>query len=138
MIKEAIKLGKAADAGNALEKEVDVARVVKVLEGLAKNEAGCLWEINRSDRAYRMQYELFRQDKLPQSKSMLATILDRILRPKDELKKVQQEVKGDKLPRLPISSNSSCQAVPESSPTPMAGHTKGLSWRSKAAAERKT
>ncbi len=98
MIKEAIKLGKAADAGNALEKEVDVARVVKVLEGLAKNEAGCLWEINRSDRAYRMQYELFRQDKLPQSKSMLATILDRILRPKDELKKVQQEVKGDKLP----------------------------------------
>lgn len=98
MIKEAIKLGKAADANNALDKEADVARVVKELQTLAKNETGCLWEINRSDRAYEMQYELFRQDKLPQSKSMLATILDRILRPKDELKKVQQEVKGDKLP----------------------------------------
>jgi hypothetical protein len=45
-----------------------------------------------------MQYELFRQDKLPQSRSMLATILDRILRPKDELKNVNQRVKGTKLP----------------------------------------
>ncbi len=45
-----------------------------------------------------MQYELFRQDKLTQSQSMLATILDRILRPKDELRNVNQRVKGDRLP----------------------------------------
>jgi hypothetical protein len=98
MIKEAITIGRAAKADDSFEKQADVARVIKELTSLANNQPGCVWAINRSDLAFRMQYELFRQDKLPQSRSMLATVLDRILRPKDELKNVSQEVKGDKLP----------------------------------------
>ncbi len=69
-------------------------RVLQELEALSKGNASSAWQVNRSDKAFEMQYELFRQDKLPQSRSMLATILDRILRPKDELKKVDQKVKG--------------------------------------------
>ncbi len=98
MIKEAITYGKIDQPNSQLDSEPDVARVIAALKKLSNGQAGCLWEISRADRAFRMQYELFRQDKLPQSRSMLATILDRILRPKDELKNVSQRVKGDKLP----------------------------------------
>ena len=99
MIKEAITASKKVGATtHLLEKEVDVAKVLQPLFGQAKNQPCSVWQINRSDRAFEMQYELFRQDKLPQSRSMLATILDRILRPKDELKNVNQRVKGDRLP----------------------------------------
>ncbi len=98
MIKEAITLGKINQPNSQLDSEPDVARVIEALKKQSNDQAGCLWEISRADRAFRMQYELFRQDKLPQSRSMLATILDRILRPKDELKNTAQRVKGDKLP----------------------------------------
>jgi hypothetical protein len=98
MIKEAITLAKSSNPNSALENQPDVAKVVEQLKKISEKQPSCVWEISRNDRAYRMQYELFRQDKLPQSRSMLATILDRILRPKDELKKAQQNVKGAKLP----------------------------------------
>ncbi len=101
MIKEAITASKKMDVvptEQLLEKEADVQRVLSHLFGNPELGPASVWQINRSDKAFRMQYELFRQDKLPQSKSMLATILDRILRPKDELKNVNQRVKGDKLP----------------------------------------
>ena len=78
--------------------EPDVALVLKAIEKLNKNRPLSVWQINRTDRAFKMQYELFRQDKLPQSKSMIATLFDRLLRPKDEVKPVNQKVKGDKLP----------------------------------------
>lgn len=95
-IKEAILLGKAGVS--QFESEADVKLVMEKLNRAGNAQPGSMWEISRSDRAFRMQYELFRQDKLPQSQSMLATLLDRILRPKDELKNVSQDVKGDKLP----------------------------------------
>jgi hypothetical protein len=98
MIKEAITLGKIDQLNSQLDAEPDVVRVIGALKKLSNDQPGCLWEISRPDRAFRMQYELFRQDKLPQSRSMLATILDRILRPKDELKDTAQRVKGNKLP----------------------------------------
>lgn len=97
MIKEAITADKAG-AKKLLENEPDVKKVRELLKEIANNNPSCVWQINRADRAFEMQYELFRQDKLPQSRSMLATILDRLLRPKDEIKKVDQKVKGDKLP----------------------------------------
>jgi len=98
MIKEAITAAMKTGEKELLENEADVQRVLKNLFPNENSETPSVWQINRSDKAFRMQYELFRQDKLPQSRSMLATILDRILRPKDELKNVNQRVKGDKLP----------------------------------------
>ena len=97
MIKQAITISQTQKP-SPLDQQDDVARVISNLQGQGKGEAGCLWEINRTERAFRMQYELFRQDKLPQSRSILATVIDRILRPKDELKEVNQRVKGDRLP----------------------------------------
>ena len=57
-------------------------------------------QVTRSDRAFEMQYELFRQDILPESRSMMATILDKILKPKDGRQTQVQRVKGDKLPQF--------------------------------------
>jgi hypothetical protein len=98
MIKDAINQAQSDGKQGTLETEADVAKVLSELKQQAGDNRECVWEVSRADRAFRMQYELFRQDKLPQSRSILATILDRILRPKDELKNVDQRVKGAKLP----------------------------------------
>jgi len=96
MIKEAIERNSQRES--LILVEPDVALVLKAIEKLNNNKPLSVWQINRTDRAFKMQYELFRQDKLPQSKSMVATLFDRLLRPKDEVKPVNQKVKGDKLP----------------------------------------
>jgi len=101
MIKEAIDrniLSNLNNKSSEFESEKDVQRVMKAIEKLNKGITPCAWQVNRTDKAFKMQYELFRQDKLPQSKSMIATILDRLLRPKDEVKQTDQKVKGDRLP----------------------------------------
>jgi hypothetical protein len=49
--------------------------------------------------SYRVQYELFRDGKLPQSQSMVATIMERLTQPKKELRgKEKQQIDGTKLP----------------------------------------
>ena len=101
MIKEAIErniLNNLKNQSSAFESEKDVKRVIEAIGKLNKGNTPCVWQVNRTDKAFKMQYELFRQDKLPQSKSMIATILDRLLRPKDEVKQTDQKVKGDRLP----------------------------------------
>jgi hypothetical protein len=97
MIKEAIDRN-LLKKNSEFASENDVKRVIDTIEKLNKGNNPCVWQVSRTDKAFKMQYELFRQDKLPQSKSMIATILDRLLRPKDEVKQTDQKVKGDKLP----------------------------------------
>lgn len=98
MIKDAILRAKNDAAKNGFEKESDVAKVTRMLEDVSGNEGRSMNQITRSDRAFEMQYELFRQDILPESRSMMASILDKILKPKDPRKTQVQRVKGDKLP----------------------------------------
>jgi hypothetical protein len=81
-------------------KEADVVRASQMLGSVAGNDGLSFNEMTRNDRAFEMQYELFRQDILPESKSMLATILDRILKPKNSRQGQPQKVKGDKLPQF--------------------------------------
>lgn len=97
MIKEAIDRN-LLKKDSEFASEKDVKRVIDAIGKLNKGNTPCVWQVSRTDKAFKMQYELFRQDKLPQSKSMIATILDRLLRPKDEVKQTDQKVKGDKLP----------------------------------------
>jgi len=97
MIKEAIERN-AANSNSLFASESDVAPVLAMIEKLNLDNDPSMWQVTRTAKSFKMQYELFRQDKLPQSKSMLATIFDRLIRPKDEVKPVDQKVKGNKLP----------------------------------------
>ncbi len=98
MIKDAITRAKSGAAKSGFEKEADVAKVLEMLLDIAGNDGQSMNQITRADRSFEMQYELFRQDILPESRSMLATILDKILKPKDPKQAQVQRVKGDKLP----------------------------------------
>ena len=98
MIMDVLRRAKDALQKSAFGKEADVAKVAAMLESVAGKDGRSMNQITRSDRAFEMQYELFRQDILPESRSMLATILDKILKPKNPRQSQEQRVKGDKLP----------------------------------------
>ncbi len=98
VIKEVIERAKSKDLGSKLDAEKDVAQVIQELSKLNDEDDRCAWRVVRSDRSFEMQYELFRTDQLPQSKSILAVLLDRILRPRNDVKDKNQKVKGDLLP----------------------------------------
>ena len=96
MLHEAIEQAKAA-AGR-LGDEVDFTQVKQAILQLSE-ENPCAWKITRNQLAYRVQYELFRQGKLQQSESMLATILDKIVDKNTELKDKQAPtINGHNLP----------------------------------------
>jgi hypothetical protein len=95
MITDAIK---ADFKTSPLGDEADFARAKAKVVELSNGNPNCFWNVDRADLSFKMQYELFRQDKLPQSRSMLASILDRIIRPKKDVKDEVQRVKGDRLP----------------------------------------
>lgn len=82
-----------------LASDVEYVRARKAIEQLANGRTGCSWQVLRSDLSYRVQYELFREGKLPQSQSMAATIMERLTQPKKELRgKEKQQIDGTKLP----------------------------------------
>jgi len=97
-IKEAIRRAKNPAMNNLFEKEPDVDKLVEMLSDVAGGEGKSMVQITRSDRAFEMQYELFRQGMLPQSRSIMATIMDKILKPKNGGQPQVQKVNGAKLP----------------------------------------
>lgn len=94
MITDTIRNAKANEG--AFMKEPDVAGLAKILNTVAANDSHSFIQMTRSARAFEMQYEMFREGTLPDSKSMLATILDKILKPKG--RPSQQKVDGKALP----------------------------------------
>ncbi len=95
MIKSAI----TANGSSQLADQPDFARVRGKIVELSGGAPKAMWSIGRTDLSFKMQYELFRQDQLPQSRSMLATIADRLLKPKRDVAASDvQQVKGDLLP----------------------------------------
>ncbi len=100
MIKEAIEQAKSGQP-SPLAKEPDFDRVRGALISVFGDKPNSFWQVLRSDRSYRMQYELFRKGELKQSQSMLASILDRLLQTDTEIKKNDvQRVNGQKLPEF--------------------------------------
>ncbi len=97
-IKEAIRRGKNPAMKSLFEKESDVAKVIEMLGDVDGGEGKSMVQITRSDRAFEMQYELFRQGLLPQSRSMMATIMDKILKPKNGGQPQVQKLNGANLP----------------------------------------
>ena len=98
MIQDAIVQDKSGNP-SPLINDIEYVRARKVIEELANGRTGCSWQVLRSDLSYRVQYELFRDGKLPQSQSMVATIMERLTQPKKELRgKEKQQIDGTKLP----------------------------------------
>jgi hypothetical protein len=102
MIQEAITNLDASQTQGKLASEQDFARAKQAIAQLSGGKPSAMWQINRTDRSFQMQYELFRQDKLPESRSMLATLADRLLRSKTEKRDKTQRVKGDLLPAYEV------------------------------------
>ncbi len=97
MIQDAIVQAKTATASPLLE-EQDYLRVSKAINEHFGEEDGSAWQIVRTGLAYQVQYELFREGKLRQSQSMLASILDKLLQTETEMRKKEQRLNGAKLP----------------------------------------
>jgi len=97
MIQEAITLAKTAQI-SPLVREPDYNRAMKAIEDTFGAEAACAWNIVRTKNAYRVQYELFREGKLNESESMLASILDKLLASESEIRGKAQKVSGQALP----------------------------------------
>ncbi len=97
MIQEAIVQAQSTDTSPLVD-EPDYQRVTAAIAEQFGKENGSAWQIIRTSLAYRVQYELFREGKLMQSQSMLASILDRLLQNEDELKIKEQKLSGSKLP----------------------------------------
>ncbi|GIW98639.1 MAG: hypothetical protein KatS3mg111_1972 [Pirellulaceae bacterium] len=98
MIEQAIRQMEETDVSPLVEQR-DYQRARAALEEVFGNDHACAWQVVRSDRAYRVQYELFRKGELRRSQSMLATILDRLLKDED-LRKKDQVIKGEGLPEF--------------------------------------
>jgi hypothetical protein len=89
--------------GNAQSKELNgdfekqsIVRKARAMQNkLASGSGTSFSEIDLADRSFEMQYELFREGILPQSRSLLALILERVLKT-DKTK--AQEVQGNQLP----------------------------------------
>ncbi|MEQ1825140.1 MAG: hypothetical protein ABL921_04315, partial [Pirellula sp.] len=96
MIKDTIRAAKSKVQKGLFAKEADVAQANQMLSVVVGSQGHSFNDITRSDRAFEMQYELFRQGAITQSKSMLATILDKILKPKNP--QGQQKMNGANLP----------------------------------------
>ena len=77
------------------EKQDSVQLVRAMQTKLLSAEGQSFCEINLADRSAEMQYELFRQGILPQSRSLMAIIAERVLKTD---KSKPQEFQGSKLP----------------------------------------
>jgi hypothetical protein len=77
------------------EKQENVQLVRTMQSKLLSQSGQCFSEIDLADRSAEMQYELFRQGMLPQSRSLMALIAERVLKTD---KSKPQELQGNKLP----------------------------------------
>ncbi len=98
MIHEAIRNAKDPKAKDAFWKLGVVESTQEMLNTVAANETRSATHIDIAERSFEMQYELFRQGILPESRSMMASILDRILNPRDHKHANQQKINGANLP----------------------------------------
>ncbi len=97
MIQEAIAQAQTG-TDSPLVTEPDYRRVSTALAAHFGEQDSSAWQVVRTSLAYRVQYELFREGKLMESQSMLASILDRLLQNQDEMRSKAQTLKGNKLP----------------------------------------
>lgn len=88
---------KAPAESQQLSNAADFRRMSEMLTELgAKSDAFRLF--TRTDHAYRVTYELVRENKMPESESLLGKALNEMLAPDDEETLREQQLDGSKLP----------------------------------------
>ncbi len=97
MIQDAISQAMASNKSPLLESD-DYARVSAAIAEFYPGQDASAWQILRTNKAYRVQYELFRRGELRRSQSMLASILDRLLQKDGDTISKDQKIKGEGLP----------------------------------------
>jgi hypothetical protein len=96
MLRSAIDQSRQGKDG--LGGQADYEQAKQAIMQLSDKDA-CAWKIARNQLAYKVQYELFRQGKLQESESMLASLLAKMLDRDSELKeKIVPTIKGNNLP----------------------------------------
>ena len=98
LIIELIERIKANPESSEFMQQADVERISQVIESASASTPTSAFQINRTDRAFEMQYELFREGQLNASRSILASVLDRLLDPKTKNRDREQRLKGSDLP----------------------------------------
>jgi hypothetical protein len=92
---------KKLDAGQTLGKTADYQRVSEALVKLGANEDSFRY-FTRTDQAYRVTYEMLRQNKMPEAETMLAKLLNGMFAPEDEDSLREQQIDGSKLPEFTL------------------------------------
>lgn len=99
MIQDAIVQAKTSNTSPLAETE-DYRRITAAIEHYFSDEDTSAWKISRTDKAFRVQYELFRKGELKNSQSMLSSILDRLLQNESEIRDNAQKIDGKELPEF--------------------------------------
>jgi len=92
---EAIERASQQATESEFEAQSLVMETRALQQKLVSGEGMSFSEVDLSERSFEMQYELFRQDILPQSRSLLALILERVFKT-DKAK--PQQLQGGRLP----------------------------------------
>jgi hypothetical protein len=77
----------------------DFVRVDAVLKALGADKDSLRF-FARTDKTYHSTYEMIRQDKMPESKSLMGGLLNRMLGPEERDVLREQQIKGDKMPEF--------------------------------------
>ena len=86
---------------NSLQKSVDLQQVNASLEKMGATNT-CLRLFTRTDKAYHTSYELLRQGKMPESKSLFGMMLNRLLSPTDDETVREQQIDGSQMPAFEL------------------------------------
>ncbi|WP_197529014.1 DUF3352 domain-containing protein [Aeoliella mucimassa] len=96
---------KQATENEALAESFDYQAVQAALENLAGGPQ-CSWTFTRTDEAMRPTYALLRENRLPQSESFFARMLNELLTPPEDQKNQllrEQKLDGSKLPSFELA-----------------------------------
>jgi hypothetical protein len=88
---------KELDAESRLSATADYQRVAAALTKLGAKEDSFRY-FTRTDQAYRVTYEMIRQNKMPEAETLLAKLLNGMLAPDEEDSLREQQIDGSKLP----------------------------------------
>ncbi len=86
---------------NSLNSSSDFQRINASLEKMGATET-CLRLFTRTDKAYHTSYELLRQGKMPESKSLFGMILNGLLGSEEEGAIREQQIDGSQMPAFKL------------------------------------
>ncbi len=89
------------ESPQALDETKDYVMVDNALKRLGAGNDSVHY-FTRTDKAYHPTYELIRQGKMPESKTLFANLLNRVLGPEEEGVLREQQVDGAKLPEYEL------------------------------------